>query len=328
MKKNYQSKHSIPINQNLQDKLNKVGYNKTLEKAIASGMFRYEFFDYYIQINYVEIENFIKEINIFLEKQYTPDEINSIYTNFNRNNIEKLLNTDYLNLSEFFGIPNFDVDNYERYINWNLDDNLDLATIVTFVNIGLDRDFYTFYTEVQDLTSYTILVNKFNRLPKDFEPDDLVSLSFNPEYKLRRTAAQHFEALVNIAKLSGHHIAPYSAYRSYERQAYLYHNYVLHDGPDIADIYSARPGFSEHQTGLAVDITTAQNVNELTTRDFNWIKRHAHRFGFIIRYPENKKHITGYMHEPWHLRFVGIDVATDFITKNLTFDEYWDLYLK
>ena len=178
-----------------------------------------------------------------------------------------------------------------------------------------------------DLNSYTILVNKSNSLPKGYEPADLVSL-FNSDYKLRKLAAQHFEALINVAKIDGHHIEPYSAYRSYERQAYLYHNYVLHDGPDLADKYSARPGYSEHQTGLAVDITSVGNVNELTLKDLNWISKNAHRFGFIIRYPKDKIHITGYMHEPWHLRFIGVEIAADFITKNLTFDEYWDLYLK
>lgn len=335
MKNNYKDKveYSIPAlreieKNNLQELINGKEYSKTLDVALASGEYKNDYYKEYIEIEYFETKEFIKEINVFLDKKYTSDEINNIYKNFTMGNIGKLLNVDYLNLSDYFSIKNFDTDNYERYVNWDKDKNIPLETVVTYVNIGLDKDFYTFYDEIKEIDSYTVLINKYHKLPDNYEPNDLVSLSYNNTYKLRHEAALNFEKLVVDAKENGHYIAPYSAYRTFKRQQELYTSYVNRDGKDIADTYSARAGYSEHQSGLAVDITTIGNINELSPSDYKWVYENAYKYGFIIRYPEDKTHITGYMYERWHLRFVGIEIASDFVSKEITYDEYYDLYLK
>ena len=301
--------------------------NKTLEAAVISKEYNENFYNDYLQIDYQEKEDFIKEINIFLEKKYTADEINNIYLSFKPTNIRKLLDKNYLNLSDFFNIRNFDADNYPRYVSWNKD-NIDLQTIVTYVNIGLDKDFYSFYDELNNTDSYTILINKYHRLSASYTPLDLISLSFDEKYKLRAAVVDGLEKLLDTAQKDGHYIAPYSAYRSYEYQEKLYNSYVQKDGKAAADEYSARPGHSEHQSGLAVDITSIGNVNELSERDFNWIAQNAYKYGFIVRYPKDKTAITGFREEPWHLRYVGIEVATAIQKTNLTFEEYYDLFIK
>ena len=333
MKTNLHSNYSIKamkeIERNkLENRIKNNDYSKTLDVALASGIYNNNYFDDYLKINYIEEKDFVKKINIFLEKKYSSDEINNIYLSFSKDNIDKLLNNSYLNLSDFFGIKNFDASNYSRYINWAKDKTINLETIVTYVNIGLDKDFYSSFDEVVQTDSYTILINKYHRLPQSYEPKDLVSLSYDNKYKLRKTVANAFEELTLAAKKDNHSIAPYSAYRSYETQQRLYTNYVAKDGKELADTYSARPGFSEHQTGLAVDITTIGLVGQLSEGDYNWISQNAYKYGFIIRYPEGKIDITGYMYEDWHLRYVGIDVATAMNNTNLTFDEYYDKYLK
>ena len=97
-----------------------------------------------------------------------------------------------------------------------------------------------------------------------------------------------------------------------------------------ADLKAARPGYSEHQTGLALDITTrlAEDEEFVNTEEFSWLKENAHKYGFILRYPEGKENITGYSYEPWHYRYVGIDVATKIYNENITFDEYYAYYIE
>jgi len=315
-------------NHKMSNYVNNQTSSKTLDVALASNEYKEEFLEAYKKIAYVETENFIKEINAFLKKKYLPDEINNIYKNLRLDNIPKLLNKDYLNLSDFFAIKNFDVDNYARYITWSGDKDFDLATIVTYVNIGLDKEFYSFYEEIKNPEDYTVLVNKFHKLSSEYVPNDLVSLKFEERFKLRSSAAIAFEQMIEVALKDGSHIVPFSAYRSYEYQQGLYEAYALVDGYVAADTYSARPGHSEHQTGLAVDAKSITEEKALNEKDYEWVENNAHKFGFILRYPKDGIDITGYKHEPWHLRYVGIEIATNMKELNITYDEYYDLYLK
>jgi D-alanyl-D-alanine carboxypeptidase len=121
-----------------------------------------------------------------------------------------------------------------------------------------------------------------------------------------------------------------TAYRSYEFQSMLYNNYVAQDGQAAADRYSAKPGHSEHQTGLAVDVSCASVNFELRvafadTKEGKWLSENAHLFGFIIRFPEGKEEITGYQYEPWHLRYVGLVAAEYIYVHELTLEEYLEL---
>ena len=114
----------------------------------------------------------------------------------------------------------------------------------------------------------------------------------------------------------GYELIARSGYRSYDTQVMLYDRYVKEDGVEAADTYSARPGHSEHQTGLTIDITSDSVHGGLTetfgeTDEGKWVAENAHRFGFIIRYPENRVDETGYQYEPWHLRYVGTEAASD-----------------
>lgn len=189
-----------------------------------------------------------------------------------------------------------------------------------------NKKFYTDIKEIKKKDAYTVLVNKFFTL-KDYEPIDLISLSYDKKYKLRKKAAKAFEKLIIAAKEDGIYLRPYSAFREYNYQQEIYQKYVEKDGQQKADTYSARPGHSEHQTGLAVDVWS-DGYNELKSDDAKWLKEHAPQFGFIIRYTKEKEDITGYIEEPWHLRYLGKKIAKDIVKKNISYDEYYDLYLK
>ena len=245
-----------------------------------------------------------------------------------------ILNMDYIDILAFKDISNFDIRNIERYLIYQEENQeYDLATIVTYVNIGLDKKGYSEYSEYtkeEALNDLTILVNKYHKLPDDYEPDDLIALSYHNSYTyyLRSEAAEAYERLQSAALLDNVIIYPFSAYRSYDTQNTLYTRYKERDGEKKADTYSARPGFSEHQLGLAIDIISNTLTDNLTNNDYEWMLDNSYKYGFIVRYPKGCQHITQFMEEPWHLRYLGIELATKVHNSGLTYDEYYDLYMK
>ena len=196
-------------------------------------------------------------------------------------------------------------------------------------------EFYENIVEVENPDSLRVLVNKNYRLPADYEPDDLVLLEVplynddvtNEGNYLRKEAADALKALFLAAKKEGYDLIARSGYRSYATQVALYDRYVEQDGVEAADIYSARPGHSEHQTGLTVDITSESIDGELSesfgeTEEGKWVAANAYRFGFIVRYPEDRTEETGYQYEPWHLRYVGPQMAMTIFEDQLILEEY------
>lgn len=184
--------------------------------------------------------------------------------------------------------------------------------------------------------SITVLVNKQYSLPEEYEPNDLVypNVDFIFEEKIekrmmRSEAAHALEKMFADAETQNLHLAGVSAYRSYQTQQSLFDNYVSRDGLENAKTYSALPGTSEHETGLAIDVTTADGACAAQdcfgdTNEAKWLAEHGHEYGFIIRYPEGKENITGYKYEPWHIRYVGVDAATEIYKNNITLEEYYN----
>ncbi|MBE6147500.1 MAG: D-alanyl-D-alanine carboxypeptidase family protein [Firmicutes bacterium] len=219
---------------------------------------------------------------------------------------------------------------YQSYKDKN--PNLTEEEIITNVNIGLDSPFYT-NTKQTDLSNHiTLLTNKYLYLPEDYIPKNLESINknfTNGTKQLVKEAKIAFEKMATDAKQEGYNIRAISAYRSYSYQQVLYQKYVLNDGPEKADTYSARPGFSEHQTGLVVDIDNIKRDfnNFESTEEFKWMTNNAHDYGFILRYPKGKEHITGYQYEAWHYRYVGEKIAKNIKKENTTYDEYYIKYL-
>lgn len=180
-----------------------------------------------------------------------------------------------------------------------------------------------------------VLVNKERSLPADYVPAGLIPpnipfyFSENIEKRwLRPEAAQAIEELVASAREDGIELVGASAYRSYATQESLFAQYVRSHGEEQASRFSARPGQSEHQTGLTIDVYHKQITNGLEeafadTPEGMWVAEHAHEYGFIVRYPKGKEDITGYTFEPWHLRYVGINVAQEIYERGITLEEYF-----
>lgn len=175
--------------------------------------------------------------------------------------------------------------------------------------------------EVKDGITYIdgiLIVNKEISLPKNYNPD------------VDATANEHLNTLIQNGNSEGLNLVLRSAFRSYDTQASLYQQYVARDGKKKADTYSAQPGHSEHQTGLAFDLGNTEGSDDFLesfedTKEGQWLARNAHEYGFIIRYPKGKSDITGYQYEPWHLRYLGKETATKVYESGLTLEEYLGL---
>ena len=177
--------------------------------------------------------------------------------------------------------------------------------------------------EKEESESYLVLVDQFNRLSADFVPNDLVLLNVfdfnnnpNTTVHMRETAAREAERMFQAAwDQEALQLLARSGYRSYNTQTQVHERFVNERGRAEAERISARPGHSEHQTGLALDVTANSVGGQLVeafsdTPEGTWMKHNAHLYGFIISYPREREMETGFVYEPWHIRYVGVEAAT------------------
>ena len=187
-----------------------------------------------------------------------------------------------------------------------------------------------------DPESITVFVNKEHSLPKDYVPKDLVMPNIRFDHSgledrklMRALAAEAIEKLFKAAEKEGHFLYGVSGYRSYDRQRTIFLNNIVKRGKNYTLRYSAVPGVSEHQTGLAMDVSTMELRYRLVTRFANtaegkWLTDNAHHYGFIIRYGYNTMNITGYEYEPWHIRYVGKELANYLYENDMTLEMYYN----
>jgi len=217
--------------------------------------------------------------------------------------------------------PFYDEERSERYDAFAaLSPYLAFDDVVWKVNVDLDKPPYEDAREAIDPLSMTALVNKYFYLPEDFSPPDLVSIG---QSMLRQEAASAMNEMISAAKEEGLRLWVQSGYRSFSVQTRLYNQYSAQDGAERADMYSARPGHSEHQLGLAADLNTiTQAFGEAA--EGVWTAENCWKYGFIIRYKAENTGITLYDPEPWHVRYVGPEAAD--VMRNLgilSYEEYW-----
>lgn len=188
---------------------------------------------------------------------------------------------------------------------------------------------------IKSCEDINVLVNKNNWLPKEYKPLDLIQpkvnflsdTNFEAKF-MRKEAAHALEKLFRKAKKEKINFYAVSGFRSYKRQSEIFKSNLKKDG-ELANKYSARPGQSEHQTGLAMDITCESAEFTLSdefenTNEYEWLCINAYKYGFIIRYPKGKENITGYVFEPWHLRYVSKEVAEEVYRNQITLEEYFE----
>lgn len=218
----------------------------------------------------------------------------------------------------------------ELYLAY-LDQYDSVREMMEIVNTGRYLPFFTDIKETDMSKGYLIQVNKYYTLAADYEPEDLVAVEseYGKGY-LREVAYEAFKQLHDDAYELGYNIKVVSPYRSYDYQVAVYDKYLQKDPQEVVDSYSARPGLSEHQTGLVADVCIpGWYIDDFYMTDASvWLADNCHKYGFIIRFPENKEDITGYIWEPWHIRYVGEEVASDIYRRGITFDEYYACFIE
>jgi hypothetical protein len=209
----------------------------------------------------------------------------------------------------FDGLYYYEEDRLSRYESYAAS-GPDLAPgeVVWRVDADLDRPAYADVETVGDL-SPPVLLNKRRKLPDDYAPKELVNTSSGRRMTPETRVA--YEALRDAAGAAGHRISAYSAYKSIEYQKGVYNKYVMEEGRDAADGFAARAGHSEHHLGTAIDLVGTAGTTEgfAGSPEAEWVAENAWRHGFIVRYTDANADVTGYAPEPWHITFVGTDVA-------------------
>lgn len=313
---------------NIYNDIRKHKYSNTLEKIINTEYFNKKYINYYLDINYNDSDNYFNNINGLIDLGYNAEDINVIYNNLDDKDINILLNNSYLkDIVNILKLNYFHKENLERYINYSEKNKFDYEDTITYVNIGLDKDYYTDINKENNPDDIFVLVNKYHALDSKYVPSDLETISSKysrgSNNLMRAEAKKAFEKMCEAALKDNITIYSGSAYRSYNYQLNLYNRYVANDGKRRADTYAARAGHSEHQTGLATDIMNAKlQFISGSDKEYTWLVNNSYKYGFILRYPKGKEDITGYMYEEWHFRYLGIDVATDVYKLGITYDEY------
>ena len=248
-----------------------------------------------------------------------------MYTNFYNELISQLMK--YCLCGDFYP------ENFNRYFKFYCaNPSMDAGVVINSVNIGLDKTASVDAIFVPNPGAINVLVNKLNRLPENYQAENLVTVDrlytkfSGSNYQLNGEAYYKYVDMYDAAAAQGLELKIVSSYRTEDYQKNLYNSYLRNYGKNFAEKYSAYPGYSEHQTGLAVDINSVYTTFE-KSKEYAWLKEHAHEFGFIERYEKGEEYITGYAYEPWHYRYVGTDAAKIIHDQDITYEEYYAVYI-
>ena len=258
----------------------------------------------------------------FLSKKLNDKELDDLLKRKYDENIYKLANEKY------FMYKN--LDRYLEYINQNR--KAQIETIVPLVNVNRDKVFYDDAIKTDISKKELMLVNKYHGLSEDYNPENLVKVGSRYAYEGHRIIEEVYQAfkdLADEARGEGYTIVINSSYRSFSSQNSLWQAIRSNQGTRVADQRSARAGFSEHQTGYAIDVADFYDTgNDFgKTEAYKWMIENSYKFGFILRYPKHAENITGYSYEPWHYRYIGKEMAKKVYDEGITFDEYYAFYL-
>ncbi len=313
-----------------------MNYKRRLKKSVIVG-FAVIIVIIVLSIVGINLYKYYTSYEYKLEKAgYSEKEIKKIIR-FDKKYIEYAINNKYED--DFIPLINgkyFIWKNYSKYISYidkvYKNKKVDYSLVISLVNVGANNKAYT-NTKTADMKKgYAILVNKYTSLPDKYAPDDIVEMSNWYAYSgnsIRKDVYSAFKEMSKAAKEENITLIVNSSYRDYNLQKEIYDDYENKKGQEYADEYAARPNFSEHQTGLSLDIfTPGANMNTFENTDaFKWLSNNSYKYGFILRYPKDKDKITGYNYESWHYRYLGKELASKVYKSGLTYDEYYAYYL-
>lgn len=248
-------------------------------------------------------------------------------------NLDKYLEYAMYHIDDNFEIEvpdNLSDDEKEKYIN-----NEKYKKFIAIINVHANEGWYNVIYDSNLDDEYLVLVNKFYHLPENYERNDIKNISLEYAYSGQRAAEiviTKFEEMRNDAlKQLNVHLMVNSSYRPQSEQTEIYEERKLLWGQKKADMYAARPGHSEHQTALAIDITSLEHPYDeqfMDSDEYKWLLDNSYKYGFILRYPKGKEDITGYSNESWHFRYIGEKAAIQIHDEGITLEEYYAYYIE
>ncbi len=236
----------------------------------------------------------------------------------------------YPKVKDYLDIKGCMIDDIPQYIH-SQKSALKAVLSVSYPFIDSHNKIHCQYT-INEPENNLVFIKKGFQVSKDYIPQDLVKVSIpiapdNTHNMLRKEAAQALKKMYDDALQLDYHLVLNSGYRSYREQKKIYDDYFTIYDEVTASGLVALPGSSEHQLGLGADLTSQSVIDKQRmvfgdTKEYQWVRKNAHLYGFILRYPQNQSALTGTANEPWHIRYVGKDVAQEIYKNQWTFEDY------
>ena len=272
-----------------------------------------------------------------IKKGYSEEYANKLESLYDDKELEYILdhkiNDIFLNITK---VKYYKKDNLIKYVDYSeQNEGMSYDDVIRIINTHRDEKFYEGNYKTDTSKGSLMLVNKYYSLDEEYIPNDLVVIPQTHawgEKNSQQVVSEVYDAymeLWNASHNAGFYLMVSSSYRDYNHQKSVYEEYEKRSGKDYADKIAARPGHSEHQTGLVLDIFEKGYIqsNFQESDSYKWLKENAYKYGFIERYPEDKVITTGYNYESWHYRYVGIEAAEYIYKNNITFDEYYAYFI-
>lgn len=296
------------LGEEAKDKIMEHGYDAEIIKVISDPTFDVSRLDSYLSLD-LKAEDRLMVVN----KGYQAD-------SYDEDTLALMRTAYYIH------------ERLDRYLDYlALHPEMDYREVVEMVNCNRDHDYYT-NTIVSDTSKDDLIIaNKYYTI-EEYVPEDLIHIDsyYGLDAYLDRDTYEAYVTMADKMMAEGIDVWITSAYRPYDSQVRIYNSYLERDPQEVVDTYSARPGFSDHQTGRVVDLI--EPGGDLGTFEdsaaFLWLQDHAYEYGFILRYPSDKTEMTGYTYESWHYRYVGKDVAKYIKDNGITFDEYYAYFVE
>jgi D-alanyl-D-alanine carboxypeptidase len=269
-----------------------------------------------------------------LEVGYTQEETTTLIEKYDNNRLEELLNMQYNeHIVSFMEEKYFIFSKLNDYLAYKEKyKKKEYNEIVQIVNVEMHIDWLDNQKETDTSKNELMLVNRIYGLSEDYVPSDLVDVPIKYAYagkKLSNFVLQETIKLIEEAKNYNYNFVVSDGYRSYEDQKKMYDSYVDAIGVSETDEFVARPGHSEHQSGLILELKPYNKVisDVSTNEEYLWLRENAHKFGFIFRYNKEHEKLTGFSSFTWKIRYVGVEAATTIYNEGICFEEYYAYYV-
>ena len=289
----------------------------------------------FYSIKFIKDYNYKKTYDYkLLSAGYSEEEVKVIKDKFSNDKIDILLKEKYdKNVVSFIKEKYFIYNNLSKYMEYKKKNKNDTYThVVSIINTEADVEWLDNEKETDTSKGNLMLVNRLYGLSKDYEPEDIIDVPVSISYsgvKISKSILENIEELIEAGKEAGYTFVLSDGYRSYEAQKKMFESYKNSYGYEEADKNVARPGHSEYQTGISFQIVPYNKVFDKPreSTEYLWLKDNAYKYGFIFRYPEDKKDITLFDSYTWRLRYVGTDAASIIKNEKICFEEYYAYFV-